>query len=264
MNESLESQVLERTRLLIDANREMDIFLYRASHDLRSPICSIIGLCNIVMHSNSTESLDLVRRVSDTAFKMDRMLKKLRIISEINQPAQFSSIELSYMVDAITGQFAKFIGEHEVEVNNDCDEELKFYSNRGLLDVILYNLIDNALFFSSIKANHQARVDIGAEIISEHVIISVRDNGIGIDENIRMKLWDMFFVGHEFSKGNGLGLYLVFKSVQALQGRIELDTEPGRFTMFKVIIPLVRNDKSLFSYNRPGLTLMEANDKLIH
>ena len=91
INENLEDLVAQRTKLLEDSNRELDTFLYRASHDLRSPICSIIGLCNIALHTSEGESKDLVQKVVLTTGIMDKLLKKLSIISEINQPTNFSS-----------------------------------------------------------------------------------------------------------------------------------------------------------------------------
>jgi len=257
INENLEGLVFERTRLLIDAYHEMDIFLYRASHDLRAPICTIIGLCNIVMHSKD-EAHELVRKVSDTAFKMDGMLKKLRMISEINQPSNYSSIYLSQKIEQVTGLFSKFIKDHNIDVVIDCPEDLNFQTYPDLIEIILHNLIDNALFFSTVRKNHQPRIAIKASIDANNLSLTIHDNGIGIDEKIRIKLWDMFFVGHEYSKGNGLGLYIVFKSIQALNGKIDVQTETNAFTMFTINIPVNTIETSTLTRVRPQAVLAES------
>jgi len=73
---------------------------------------------------------------------------------------------------------------------------------------------------------------------NKNVVISIYDNGVGIDESIRSKIFDMFFMGHEKSEGNGLGLYTVRKCVQAMHGKIEVESEVGRYTKFIVSIPM--------------------------
>ncbi len=99
-----------------------------------------------------------------------------------------------------------------------------------------------------------ARVELTAEVKNDHVEITLYDNGIGIDESISDRLYDMFFKGHENSKGNGLGLYIVQKSVQALEGKIELQSEFGKFTRFVVRLPI---NSIMFQSHTDGANAME-------
>jgi signal transduction histidine kinase len=85
---------------------------------------------------------------------------------------------------------------------------------------------------------NDAKVNLTAGIKGDQIEISVRDNGIGVGEDIAHRLFDMFFKGTEHSKGSGLGLYVVQKSVQALEGKIELESTVGDFTRFIVYLPL--------------------------
>ena len=257
MNENLEELVSERTKLLINANREMDIFLYRASHDLRTPICSIMGLCNIAMYSDSSELPELVRRMSSTAVRMDRMLKKLRVINEINQPSNYSLIRFSEKAETLKREFAQVITENKIDVIFDFPNDLAFHSYPALFDTILYNLFDNALFFSGIKTDNVAQVYVRAKVTDNKLALEIQDNGIGIKEEIQMKLWDMFFVGNEYSKGNGLGLYLVSKSIQALRGSIDIETKPNVFTTFTVTIPVNTERVALLSSELPVTNVLE-------
>jgi signal transduction histidine kinase len=257
MNENLEELVSERTKLLINANREMDIFLYRASHDLRTPICSIMGLCNIALYSDSSELPDLVKRMSNTALRMDRMLKKLRVINEINQPSNYSAIQFSEKMERLKLEFAQTIMENKIEVILDFPKDREFHSYPALVDTIVYNLFDNALFFSSIKTENAPQVYIRAAIEDNKLVLSIRDNGIGIKEEIQMKLWDMFFVGNEYSKGNGLGLYLVSKAIQALRGSIDIETKPNVFTTFTVTIPVNTERIALLSEELSTVNVLE-------
>jgi signal transduction histidine kinase len=237
INENLEVLVFERSRQLVEAYKEMDIFLYRASHDLRAPICTIIGLCNLALHHANGEH-ELVGKISNTAVKMDGLLKKLKMISEVNQPSNYSPVFLSQIIKNVNSLFSRSIAEHNIEVVVDNDALGQFYSYPDLIEIILYNLVENALFFSSLARERRPKIQIMASVEKNNLFLSVYDNGVGIDDETRIKLWTMFFVGHERSKGNGLGLYIVMKSIQTLNGRIDLETDSGSFTRFSVNIPI--------------------------
>ncbi len=238
INENLESLVSQRTKLLEESNKELDTFLYRASHDLRSPVCSIIGLCNIALSMSNGESKELVERVVFTTSTMDRLLKKLSIISEINQPTNLSSITLLDLVENVRESFSKTIDENKIEFKIDCPADLVFYSYPNLIETILSNLIENACVYSVMRNANDAKVELNASIKDNEVLISVYDNGLGVDDSISHKLFDMFFKGNENSKGHGLGLYIVQKSVQALGGRIDVESVSGAYARFVVRLPM--------------------------
>jgi signal transduction histidine kinase len=126
-----------------------------------------------------------------------------------------------------------------VKFEVECSEALAFHSYPNLVEVILLNLIENALFFSSLKLAAQPEVLVKAEQKHNYVELTVYDNGIGIEKEIRDRVWDMFFIGNIASRGNGLGLYIVRKSVQALGGNIFIQSEKDAYTRVVVMIPVV-------------------------
>ncbi len=261
MNENLEGLVFERTSLLLNAYREMDIFLYRASHDLRSPISSIVGLCNLAQYSSEAELLQLMKKISGTARQMDTMLDKLKVISEINQPSNYSAIYFSQTLEYLKTKFNKFIIDNKVTLNFDCPADISFSSYPNLLEIILSNLFENALFFSTVNQNANPVVTIKARKNENLLTVSVHDNGVGIDYQLHTKLWEMFFVGHEYSKGNGLGLYIVDKALQALNGKIVVQSEPHKFTLFTASIPVNTNQINTLTSVNP-LALKARNNIL--
>lgn len=242
MNENLEKLVKHRTRLLENLNQEMDTFLYKASHDLRRPISSILGLSNIAKFSGSSECRELFEKTTQTANEMDRVLRKLQAVNEINHPSDYSLVSLKIQVDNIKRNFAHIINEHHVNFKTDFSNDIAFHTYPRLIEIIMTNLIENALFYSTIKKENAAEVEVSARRNDGVIEVSVYDNGVGIDPAIRDHLWDMFFVGNEKSRGNGLGLYIVYKSVDALKGTIKVDSEPYIFTRFTVTLPIQKTE----------------------
>jgi len=241
VNENVETLVFKRTRALQLENKELSNFLHRATHDLRAPVRSILGLCNLVEKLNGGEREEIVDRIIDTSAGMDQLLKKLSAITEIKQRGSFTALTLIKIIDKIKHSFHQMIQENRIEFIVRCNEYLIFHTYPQLAEVILYNIIENALWFSSLKKNTSPRVEVIAEIKDMAVTIKVRDNGIGIQENIKEKLFDMFFKGTEESKGNGLGLYVVKKAVDVLDGKIVIESVAGQYTEFSIVLPLKTN-----------------------
>jgi signal transduction histidine kinase len=235
INENLEAIVVRRTQLLEESNRELDTFLYRASHDLRSPLRSILGLVNIKDHIPAPELID---RVTNTVADMDVMLKKLISVSEIKRESEkLQDINIGAIIDDVKQRFDELVRQQNVQVHIMCLKDLTFRSNAVLIDCIVSNLMQNAIIFSSLKNTDHARVEVTAQRDNGSLKLTIYDNGIGIDESIRPHLFNMFFTGHEKSKGNGLGLYMVSKCVSVLFGTITLESEPNRYTKFSISLP---------------------------
>lgn len=246
VNENLEQIVFERTRLLEETYKELDTVLYRASHDLRSPVCSIVGLCNIVTTVSGED--EMMDRMVKTTTDMDRLLKKLSVISEIHQPGDFHQVRLIEVIDRIYNHFKPFIEAHNIELIVDCTEELSIETIPNLVEVIIANLIENALYYTSVKGIADCRVELKAKIEDDELVIEVADNGIGFEESNKERLFDMFYRGTEYSKGNGLGLYIVQKSVHVLNGNIEVASEVGEYSKFIVQLPLKASREHSFSF----------------
>jgi signal transduction histidine kinase len=260
INENLEQLVSARTKLLEAANKELDTFLYRASHDLRSPVCSIIGLCNLAGHFSSGETKDLLEKVVFTTSTMDRLLKKLTIISEINEPSDFATVNLVDTIQDVSYNARRAINDSRIQFTMNCPDDLKINTYPNLLEAIFANLLENAMFFSSLKTGSEPQVELTASVKHDMVEIIVYDNGVGIDNKISEKIYDMFFKGNVYSKGNGLGLYIVQKSVHALGGDIWVVSEPGQFTRFVVNLPFLplKPEKKLLMVDE-GELVVESN-----
>ena len=238
VNEHLEELVSDRTAQLQETNQELDTFLYKSSHDLRRPLTSILGLSNLAHMTLGGEASELFDRAAETARGMDRMLQKLINVNEINNPSHYKPIDFTAQVQKSFDNFEDMIADRNIMVKSDIEADIRYSSFPELIDIILLNLIENALFFSSIEqSNGRPSVDIQITKQNGHVTINLEDNGCGIDSNIKDKIWNMFFVGHERSTGNGLGLYIARKAVKTLQGEIRLKSNATGNTVFEVKLP---------------------------
>jgi signal transduction histidine kinase len=236
INQNLETIVSERTNLLEQTFKELDMVLYRASHDLRAPICSIAGLSDLI--SRDTKNDQLTNLILKTNSQMDKLLKKLSTISEIHQPGKFKKVNIYNLAKEVSERFSSIIEAGNLTFELDCNKELTVVTIPYLVEVIISNLLDNAFFFSSIKHSNIRKVQLKISQEADKLCIEVKDNGIGVDDKLSNKLFDMFYVGTEYSKGNGLGLYIVRKSVDVLKGQISLESEPYKYTKVKVELPV--------------------------
>ncbi|MCD9017590.1 ATP-binding protein [Parachryseolinea silvisoli] len=236
INENLEAIVVKRTLSLEQSNRELDTFLYRASHDLRSPISSILGLCHL---GEKMPTVELFERVKGVVLKMDRMLKKLIETSEISQEAQkVTKFSVRGVIGEVQTRLAPEIAASGVEFHVDCQDSIHLHSSATLVKTILANLVENALYFSCLRNTQHARVEVKAALEGNTILLTIYDNGVGIDDGVRTDVFNMFFIGHESSRGNGLGLYVARKAAQALDGKIDIMSESGRYTKFTVVLPV--------------------------
>ena len=131
------------------------------------------------------------------------------------------------------------ISDGDVKVNLTIDANLQYTSYPEIIEIILNNLLENAIWFSTTEES-QSSPEVLLEIsqVNSHVSILVKDNGPGVKDIIRNSIWEMFYVGHEKSSGNGLGLYLAKKAVKVLEGTIDLRIDEP-LTTFEVTLPII-------------------------
>lgn len=238
VNENLETIVSERTHLLEETFKELDLVLYRASHDLRAPICSIAGLSDLLARdTGNSELTDLVLKTNE---QMDKLLKKLSTISEIHQPGTFKSVEVKSLIQNQISRFSTVLDQSNIELNFICQEDIEIKSIPFLIEVAFYNLLENSINFCQIKPSQNHVITVQLFIENDSLEIIIEDNGIGIGDDILDHVFNMFYIGTEFSQGNGLGLYIVNKCVSMLVGNIKIESTAGDYT--KVIVSLPVDD----------------------
>lgn len=238
INSNLEGLVAKKTISLEIINKELDTFLYRSSHNLRRPLTSIRGLANIAKISLNDEGIGLFDKVVFTIKNMENLLDKLAVMNHINEPKKFSTIDLVQMTANLRSRFSDEIEQINIQYHTTIPDDIEFKSYPFVVELILYNLLENAFFFCKFTRGHNPQVDLVAlRDQDDNLCITIRDNGYGVHPDYYEKIWEMFFIANDRSQGNGLGLYITKKAIDSLNGTITLDTKYGKYCEFNILLP---------------------------
>lgn len=220
-------------------NDELDRFVYSASHDLSSPLKSILGLINVAkMENPEAQQLQYLIMMEKSVDKLESFIEeviqysrnaRLPIKHECFQFKQFAlDILLNY-------QYINDYNKITFEIEDTTGEPITTDGMR--LRIILNNLISNAIKFHRTDLNEKPKVKITRLIESNNDVISVEDNGRGIESEYLDKVFEMFFRGTETMPGSGLGLYILKEIVNKLNGEIRVKSEVGKGTAFVIALP---------------------------
>ena len=218
-------------------NQELKTFIYRASHDLRGPLASVLGLTNLAqMQIQDQEALKFFEYIRTSVFKLDKTLKALTDVASITQLAQdFTEIDFKDLVEGVMGQVIETSGiEIAVEKNLVIQQPLRFLSGQQSLRYVFENLIDNSVKYR--KHSRPLKLGVKVTVHEKHAEIELSDNGMGIPTALQGRVFDMFFRGNANSKGSGLGLYVVDKLLKSLKGQIRMESEEGKGTRFYILL----------------------------
>jgi len=245
---NLDQQVQDRTEelsrsnnLLLEKNKELDEFIYKSAHDLRGPIARFKGLSQLIQieYDQNNDISDHLEHLNHSANHMDSMLKRLSNVYEISaRPISTQKIKLDLILETVFDRLNKEekLDNIDIKVNNTIKDPIQI--DPSLLHLIFKNLIGNAVRFSDpLKLKKWIKVTI--EIVDNNLVISVKDNGIGIKKDQIENIFDLFYVGSELPKGPGLGLYICKIITNKLNGNINLNySNVEKETEFKTTIPL--------------------------
>lgn len=236
INQDLERTIRERTDQLRQAYIELDTFFYRSSHDFRRPLTTFLGLAEVAKVTvKDTNALELFEKVRETAVNLDKMLVKLQSVSDVGtQQLVYREVYLQEMVSDVLDNLRGEIEKKGINVLIDFNVEREFISYPVLVKIVIENLIENSVHFCGVESPfvHLRMKERGATLV-----IEIEDNGQGIPPEYANRIFDMYFRANYSSKGNGLGLYIVKKAVQKLNGKITFKSDLYRGSVFTLEIP---------------------------
>jgi signal transduction histidine kinase len=259
-NENLEVKVLERTKALHEEivtrkeaefklkktnqelskrNAELDNFVYSVSHDLRAPIASVLGLINLAKRDKDVAMKDTyLEMIHASALQQDHFIKEILDQSR-NARLDVKREEVMFkpIVDETFSQLRCMAPtDKNLETIISIRQEKPFYCDRWRLKVILSNIISNAIRY---RNGRDPVIKVDIDVTEAGADMRIEDNGKGIAREHLKNVYRMFYRATDDGAGSGLGLYIVKEAVDKLNGSITIDSEEGKGTTVRLLIPEV-------------------------
>ncbi len=233
-----EERIKKQNKMLEKANLELDNFVYSTSHDIRSPLTSILGLINIGIKSkDKAEIAKCFNLIESRVHRLDEFIEDINDFSRnMRVDKKLREINLYYFIEDIFKNY--FIGDQfeHIDVRLSLPSNFEVISDPLRLKIIIKNILSNASKFSNHNEN-SAWLRISALKVDGSFQIIVEDNGEGIREEYQGKIYNMFYRASEKSTGSGLGLYIAKEMVTKLNGTIKLKSVYGEGSQFIIELP---------------------------
>ncbi|MBK8029549.1 MAG: GAF domain-containing protein [Chloroflexi bacterium] len=240
-NFELEQRVRDRTAELEHVNRELEMFSYSVSHDLRAPLRAVQGFAEIIARRHRSSLNEEGQRyfdyIVDAGGQMNQLITDLLDYSRLGrQHVRFGTIPLRKLLLEVIEMLQPQITKYGAQI--DLAEALPdVRGDKTLLMQIFANLLENGMIYQRPGVSPVVRVDCTIE--PEAVVVRVADNGLGIDQEFHEKIFNVFQRLHsaEHYPGTGIGLAIVRRSVELLNGSIWLESTVGVGSQFYVRLP---------------------------
>jgi PAS domain S-box-containing protein len=231
-----------RRESLEELNRLKDDFLSVVSHELKTPLTTVVGYAHLLerQHAGKDDESDFAfRELLSEANRMVGIINTLLEISRIQSGGLTDTLDLDYVdLTRLVARLAKtseVTYPHTTVVAEVPAETIEILADRGRIEQVLTNLLDNAVRYTG-----GGKVTVCVCAGAEEAVVSVRDQGPGITPEERETIFEPYGQGKRHHKsGLGLGLYIAREIVEAHGGRIWVESEPGHGATFSVAFPRV-------------------------
>ena len=247
VRKNLVHTVYQKTKELRHANKELvaqnaqlEQYAFITAHNLKAPVARLKGLVNIfeLTNNSSNSNNEIVYRIKEASLDMDDVISDINKILKIKNFSQQDrkDVNIEILIDKIKKRLEDRIHENKTTVETGL-QSITLPSIDTYLESILYNLIYNGIKYSREGVDSYIRVQSYRS--RNRVYIEVKDNGIGIDlDRFGEKIFGLYQRFHDHVNGKGIGLYLVKTQVEALNGKIAVESEVNKGTSFKLSFPI--------------------------
>lgn len=231
-------EILLKNTQLAKTNEELDRFVYSASHDMRAPLSSLLGLINISEKTQDVAELHMLLNMMKERIKtMEGFIKEVTDYSRnVRLGLTLQETDLGTLITEVTNNLAYMSTGKNIRIQINIPEKISLLTDPNRLSVILNNLTSNAYKYHRLD-QPDPYIQFSVTRNKHEVFISIEDNGIGIPEDYHSKIFDMFFRASVQSEGSGLGLYIVQETLTKLNGTIQVKSTPGSGSTFIVTLP---------------------------
>lgn len=228
----------QKQQELEQAYAELSRFVYSASHDLRAPLVSVIGLINVAkLDPEFPKDQMYLPLIEKSVLKLEVFVRNIvEYYQNKERKKRFEKIDLEQMIDETIHALEYFRNAPEIRYERTFELNAPVITDSFRLKVILNNLISNAIKY---QKEHESNkfIAIEAKSNSAEITLRISDNGIGIKPESLKHVFEMFYRATNEDSGSGIGLYIVKEAIVKLGGKISVESIAGEGTTFAVNIP---------------------------
>lgn len=221
---------------LSEKNYELDQLMYKTSHDLRSPLSSIMGLVNLAsLDQDAINTKEYLAKIEGRIKKLDEFICSMLNYARVNRvDLSPERINLKEVIQMCVRELEYLDNFNAIQILLVCDDEV-IVSDPLRIRIIFSNIISNAYKYYNADVRSYLKIEIRRN--EQGIRIVFTDNGIGIKAEHMDKIFNMFYRATDRSQGSGLGMYIVKQAVDKLKGQITLKSEYGKGTKISITIP---------------------------
>ena len=235
------SIVRHQNDALKKVNIELDRFVYSASHDLRSPLSSILGLINVARKDVSGDKMAYMNMIEKSVLKLDSFISD---IIDFSRNARIEivteQIDFNTLLKDVFDDLLFLENYKKIERIINIKSVKSFHSDKKRLRVILSNILANAIKHHYPEQRDNPFIEIEIVDTITGILIRIKDNGPGIEQKYLKDIFKMFFRATSRTSGSGLGLYIVEETISKLHGSITVNSILGEGTVFTAKLPTVK------------------------
>lgn len=220
-------------------NADHETFIYSVSHDLNGPVSNVIGLVDLLKRSQSNEineaSTKYLEMIKESADSLKEIISELTQIAKIgtDKNENVDTVNIEQILEDVKLTLKNQIYQSHAKITSNISvTDIKF--SKKSLRSILYNLIFNAIKFA--KDDTTPEIFIKTEESEEFILLSVKDNGVGIEPEKKKEIFSKFTRLKPHIEGTGLGLFIINKMVTNQGGKIEVESEVDNYTTFNIFL----------------------------
>lgn len=233
-----QNELRVRNAELEKAYSELEKFVYSASHDLRAPLASVLGLVTLAKMENTNPELGgYMEKIESSVNKLDVLLQNIiNYYRNAKLEAEHVEIDMQKLLQETLNTFECYENARQIKFSVDVKQSGIFKGDEPRLKIILNNMISNAIKYQR-PDEADKQIALNATVENGHARIEVADNGIGIEPGNKEKIFTMFHRSTDKNAGSGIGLYIVKETLNKLSGSIDVDSMPGKGSKFTIKIP---------------------------
>jgi signal transduction histidine kinase len=242
--QSHNDELEKRNAELKELNAMLDGLVYTASHDLKTPVInfrSMLTMLKKVRQKPDQRAMEdsIIEKLEKATGKFQSTISDLLDISRLEKQfgEDFSKVNVGETVTQVMESVSEMVTQKEAQVQLSLSGAPHIWFSQASLHSILLNLISNSLKYSASQRKPEIQIRTSTQL--SQLVLEVQDNGIGMDmEMVKTKLFRMFTRMSSQAEGSGIGLYIVKRTVEKSNGKVEVESQLDKGSLFRITLPI--------------------------